>query len=69
MPGYCPGLNPDELLNQHVKTEGLSKSRSTQPDQTHGHRMQPFVSDERIISLFCCLHRAYTETAWKEEDM
>ncbi len=27
MPGYCPELNPDELLNQDVKTNGLGKSR------------------------------------------
>ena len=29
MPGYCPELNPDELLNQDVKTTGLGKSRPT----------------------------------------
>jgi transposase len=29
MPGYCPELNPDELLNQDVKTNGLGKSRPT----------------------------------------
>ena len=29
MPGYCPALNPDELLNQDVKTNGLGKSRPT----------------------------------------
>lgn len=27
MPGYCPELNPDELLNQDVKTNGLGKRR------------------------------------------
>jgi hypothetical protein len=27
MPGYGPELNPDELLNQDVKTNGLGKSR------------------------------------------
>lgn len=27
LPGYCPELNPDELLNQDVKTIGLGKSR------------------------------------------
>jgi transposase len=27
LPGYRPELNPDELLNQHVKTNGLCKSR------------------------------------------
>ena len=29
MPGYCPELNPDELLTQDVKTNGLGKSRLT----------------------------------------
>jgi transposase len=29
MPGYCPELNPDEVLNQDVKTNGLGKSRPT----------------------------------------
>ena len=29
MPGYCPELNPDELLNQDVKTNALGKSRPT----------------------------------------
>ncbi|WP_036046870.1 transposase, partial [Paraburkholderia mimosarum] len=28
LPGYCPELNPDELLNQDVKTNGLGKSRA-----------------------------------------
>lgn len=27
MPGYCPELNPDELLNQDVKTNALGKGR------------------------------------------
>jgi len=44
MPGYCPELNPDELLNQDVKTNGLGKSRADQPNRSHGHRAQPFVS-------------------------
>jgi len=28
LPGYCPELNPDELLNQDFKTNALGKSRS-----------------------------------------
>lgn len=27
LPGYCPELKPDELLNQDVKTNALGKSR------------------------------------------
>jgi transposase len=26
LPGYCPEINPDELLNQDVKTNSLGKS-------------------------------------------
>ncbi|WP_321574929.1 transposase [Paraburkholderia franconis] len=29
LPGYCPELNPDELLNQDVKTNALGKNRPT----------------------------------------
>ncbi|WP_062612090.1 transposase [Caballeronia calidae] len=29
LPGYCPELNRDELLNQDVKTNALGKSRPT----------------------------------------
>lgn len=28
-PGYCPELNPDELLNRDVKTNAMGKSRPT----------------------------------------
>lgn len=27
LPGYCPELNPDALLNHDVKTNALGKSR------------------------------------------
>lgn len=33
LPGYCPELNPDELLNQDVKTNALGKSRPTSKAQ------------------------------------
>ena len=33
LPGYCPELNPDELLNQDVKTNALGKSRPTNKAQ------------------------------------
>lgn len=39
LPGYCPELNPDELLNQDVKTNGLGKSRpSNRPEMMAGVR-------------------------------
>jgi transposase len=46
LPGYCPELNPDELLNQDVKTNALGKSRpTTRPEmigtgRRHLHRRQ-----------------------------
>jgi len=36
LPGYCPELNPDELLNQDVKTNALGKSRPTTKVEPHG---------------------------------
>ena len=53
MPGYCPELNPDEWLNQGVKTNGLGKSRPTNRTKlvaivrTHVNRRQkqPQVCD------------------------
>jgi transposase len=39
MPGYCPELNPDELLNQDVKINALGKSRpSTRAEMMTGPR-------------------------------
>jgi transposase len=46
LPGYCPELNPDELLNQDVKTNALGKSRPTNKAdmiaavRSHLHRRQ-----------------------------
>ena len=46
LPGYCPELNPDELLNQDVKTNALGKSRPTNKAEMiaavrrHLHRRQ-----------------------------
>lgn len=46
LPGYCPELNPDELLNQDVKTNALGKSRPANKAQmmasvrSHLHRRQ-----------------------------
>lgn len=33
LPGYCPELNPDELLNQDVKSQALSKKRPASQDE------------------------------------
>jgi transposase len=46
LPGYCPELNPDELLNQDVKTNALGKSRPKNKQEmihavrSHLHRRQ-----------------------------
>jgi transposase len=46
LPGSCPELNPDELLNQDVKTHGLGTSRPANRTQliktvrSHLHRRQ-----------------------------
>jgi transposase len=46
LPGYCPELNPTELLNQDVKTNAVGRSRPrTRPElmatvRRHLHRRQ-----------------------------
>jgi len=63
LPGYCPELNPDELLNQDVKTNGLGKSRprdkaamiATVRSHPHRRHKQPQV----IKNLFLEKHVRY----------
>ena len=63
LPGYCPELNPDELLNQDLKTNALGKSRSTNKAQMvaglrsplHRRQKQPHV----IRNLFQEKHVRY----------
>ena len=63
LPGYCPELNPDELLNQDVKTNALGKSRprskaemiSTVRSHLHRRQKQPQI----IRSLFLEKHVRY----------
>lgn len=63
MPGYCPELNPDELLNQDVKTNGLGKSRPTNRTEliaivrSHLHRRQK--QPQVIVNLFREQHVRY----------
>ncbi len=63
MPGYCPELNPDELLNQDVKTNGLGKSRPTNRTElvatvrSHLHRRQK--QPQVIKNLFQERHVRY----------
>ena len=33
LPAYSPELNPDELLNQDVKTNGLGKQKASNADE------------------------------------
>jgi transposase len=63
LPGYCPELNPDELLNQDVKTNALGKSRpANKADmiatlRSHLHRRQ---KQPRLIkNLFLEKHVRY----------
>jgi transposase len=63
LPGYCPELNPDELLNQDVKTNALGKSRprdkselvSTVRSHLHRRQKQPQV----VRNLFREKHVQY----------
>lgn len=63
LPGYCPELNPDELLNQDVKTNGLGKSRPTNRTEllatvrSHLHRRQK--QPQIIRNLFREKHVRY----------
>jgi len=63
LPGYCPELNPDELLNQDVKTNAVGKSRPrdrgelmrTMRRHLHRRQKQPHV----IRNLFRERHVRY----------
>lgn len=63
LPGYCPELNPDELLNQDVKTNALGKSRpKDRPEmmtalRRHLHRRQK--QPQLIRNLFQEKHVRY----------
>ena len=63
LPGYCPELNPDELLNQDVKTNALGKSRPTNRTEmmatvrSHLHRRQK--QPQVIRNLFQEKHVRY----------
>lgn len=63
LPGYCPELNPDELLNQDVKTNGLGKSRPTNRTEllaivrSHLYRRQK--QPQLITNLFREKHVRY----------
>ena len=63
LPGYCPELNPDELLNQDVKTNALGKSRPrNRPEmmaavRRHLHRRQK--QPQIIRNLFQEKHVRY----------
>jgi transposase len=63
LPGYCPDLNPTELLNQDVKTNAVGKSRPrTRPElmatvRRHLHRRQK--QPQVIRNLFQERHVQY----------
>jgi transposase len=63
LPGYCPELNPGELLNQDVKTNAMGKSRPTSKNEMigavrrHLHRRQK--QPQVIRNLFQEKHVRY----------
>jgi transposase len=63
LPGYCPELNPDELLNQDVKTNALGKSRPTNKAQmmasTRSHLYRRQKQPHVIRNLFQEKHVRY----------
>ena len=63
LPGYCPELNPDELLNLHVKTNGLGKSRPSNRDElmagVRGHLRRRQRQPQVIRNLFQQKHVRY----------
>ena len=48
LPGYCPELNPDELLNQDVKTNALGKSRPRSGAACSHRRREPTALVRRL---------------------
>lgn len=63
LPGYCPELNPDELLNQDVKTNAVGKSRPRHKaellDIMRRHLHQRQKQPEMIRNLFREKHVRY----------
>lgn len=63
LPGYCPALNPDELLNQDVKTNAVGKSRLRHKaellDIMRRHLHQRPKQPEMIRNLFREKHVRY----------
>jgi transposase len=63
LPGYCPELNPDELLNQDVKTNGLGKSRPRNRPEliagVRGHQRRRQRQPQVIRNLFQEKHVRY----------
>lgn len=62
-PGYCPELNPDELLNQEVKTNALGKSRPRNRDEmmatVRRHLVRRQKQPQLIQNLFHEQHVKY----------
>lgn len=63
MPAYCPELNPDELLSQDVKTNGLGTSRPTERTELmaimHSHLYWRQKQPQVMQSLFREEHAQY----------
>jgi transposase len=63
LPGYCPELNPDELLNQDVKSNALGRRRPHHQDEMIGDVRSYLRSTQRqptaVKNYFCEEHVAY----------
>ena len=63
VPGYCQELNPDEWLNQNIKTNALGKSRPTNRAQmiatVRGHLYRRQKQPALIQNLFQEKHVRY----------
>ena len=52
MPGYSPELNPDELLNQDVKTNAVGRQRAKTLDELEGNIEQYLIQRKFSLKLF-----------------
>jgi transposase len=73
LPGYCPELNPDEWLNQDIKTNGLGKNRPTDRTElmaivrSHLYRRQK--QPQVITNLFHEKHVRYAASPCVRKDV
>ena len=56
LPGYSPELNPDEMLNQDVKSNAVGRARGSYPTGTCGYgsqlSLEPSTSTDHRAKVF-----------------